>query len=141
MIVILKFYYARGCSLHSHIVFNAEVKSMADDSSKLNVNLDNILIQLRSQVTPVWYQFGEAAGIGKDVLDSFAKQCSPEDCIVEMLDYWLRKHVRQPTWIDIANILKLINLPQLAAGIERVHITGTEFSYAYCSSVCYLCML
>ena len=100
-----------------------EVKSDAD-SPKLN--LDNLLIQLRPQVTSKWYQFGVAAGIQTDVLDSFAKQCSPEDCIMEMLDYWLRKHVRQPTWTDVANVLKHINLPQLASEIERVKITGNK---------------
>jgi hypothetical protein len=78
-------------------------------------------------VTPKWYQFGEAAGIHTDVLDSFAKQCSPEDCIMEMLDYWLRKHVTQPTWTDVANVLKHINLPQLASEIERIEITGMYF--------------
>ena len=30
----------------------------------------------------------------KEMLDKFAKQCPPEDCNVEMLDYWLRKHVK-----------------------------------------------
>ena len=67
----------------------------------LCVNLDNLLIQLRPQVGPRWYQFGEAAGISKDVLDKFIKQCSPEDCIVEMLDYWLRSSSKQPTWNGI----------------------------------------
>ena len=83
------------------------------------------MIQLRPQVTPVWYQFGEAAGIEKEVLNDFAKQCSPEDCIMEMLDYWLRKHTQQPTWTDVAKILNIIHLPQLALQIENVYITGT----------------
>lgn len=108
---------------YNSIFFIAEVRSDTD-SPKLNINLDNLLIQLRPQVTPKWYQFGEAAGIQKDTLDSFAKQCSPEDCIVEVMDYWLRRHVREPTWTDVANILKLINLPQLASEIEGVQITG-----------------
>ena len=53
------------------------------NSPELNVTLDNLLIQLRPQVTPVWYKFGEAAGIEKGVLDDFAKQCTPEDCVME----------------------------------------------------------
>ena len=57
----------------------------------LCINLDNLLIQLQPQVGPKWYQFGEVAGISKDVLDEFVKQCFPDDCcIVEMLDYWLK---------------------------------------------------
>ena len=41
------------------------------------------------------HQFGEVAWIIiKEMLDKFAKQCPPEDCNVEILDYWLRKHVK-----------------------------------------------
>ena len=84
-----------------------------------------MLIQLRAQVTPKWYQFGMAAGIEREVLDKFAKQCSPEDCIVEMLDCWLRCGAK-PSWKDVANILKTINLTQLALDIEGVYATGNE---------------
>ena len=94
------------------------------------VNLDNVLLQLRPQVTRKWRQFGEAVGIEKEVLDSCAKTCSssPEDCIVEMLDYWLRNSLVKPTWKDIARALKAINLPQLAHGIETVYSTGITLS-------------
>ena len=95
----------------------------ADEDESVSVNLDNLLIQLRVQVTPKWYQFGVAAGIEREVLDKFAKQCSPEDCIVEMLDYWLRCGAK-PSWKDVAKILKTINLTQLALDIEEVDITG-----------------
>ena len=54
------------------------------------VNLDNLLIQLSPQVGPKWYQFGVAARIEREVLDKFAEQCSPQDCIVEMLYDWLK---------------------------------------------------
>ena len=93
-----------------------------DDS--LSVNLDNLLIQLRSQLTDKWYQFGEKAGIHKDVLDNFAKQCSPNDCIMEMLDYWLRNSKQAPTWKDVAKILKEINLKDLGQDIDEVYKTG-----------------
>ena len=75
---------------------------ISDDS--LSVNLDSLLIQLRSQVTPKWYEFGEAAGVEREVLEKFAKQCFPEDCIVEMFDYWLRISDK-PTWRDVAKII------------------------------------
>jgi hypothetical protein len=90
-----------------------------------SVNLDNLLIQLRPQISAKWYQFGEAAGIEKAVLDSFVKSCSPDDCIVEMLDYWLRKTPKKLTWRDVAGVLKLINHSQLASAIESVYATGT----------------
>jgi hypothetical protein len=41
-----------------------------------------------------------------------------------MLDYWLRNSTKQPTWSDIAGILKLINHSQLASAIESVYVTG-----------------
>ena len=88
------------------------------------VTLDNLLIQLRPQVTTKWFQFGEAIGVEREVLDNCAKTCSPEDCIVEMLDYWLRHSTEKPTWKDISKALKAINLPQLAHDIEEVYLTG-----------------
>ena len=90
----------------------------------LRVNLDNLLIQLRVQVSPFWYQFGEAAGVETEVLDKLADNCSPQECIVEMFDYWLRKQKELPTWSDIAKILNVINLQPLAAQIEMVYTTG-----------------
>ena len=98
----------------------------------LSVNLDNLLIQLRSQITPKWYQFGEAVGIEKEVLDNYAKQCFPEDCIVEMLDYWLRHCKERPTWKDVAKVLKEVNLQKLALDIENIYTTGINDIY-----VCY----
>ena len=94
----------------------------ADDCP--SVNLDNVLIQLRPQVSTKWYQFGAAVGVDQEVLDHCAKTCSPEDCIVEMLDYWLRNSTEKPTWRIISKALKAINLLQLADDIERVYITG-----------------
>ena len=104
------------------------------NSPELNVTLDNLLIQLRPQLTPVWYKFGEAAGIEKGVLDDFAKQCTPEDCVMEMLDYWLRNQADQPTWNDVAKTLKIIHLSQLALEIENVYVTGTS-GHWYCSAL------
>ena len=82
------------------------------------------MIQLRKEVTTKWYEFGEVAGINGEVLDNFAKSCAPDDCIVEMLDYWLRNYKGKLTWRDIATLLRTINLHQLAFDIEQVYITG-----------------
>ena len=82
------------------------------------------MIQLRAQVSPLWYQFGEAAGIETEILEKLANDCSPQDCIVEMFDYWLREQKEPLTWRDVAKILKVINLEQLAAKIEEIYTTG-----------------
>ena len=101
----------------------------ADDN--LSIDLDKLLIQLKPQVSPKWYQFGEAARIEKEVLDNYARNCAADDCIIEVLDYWLRNHTdsEAPTWREVAKILKRIDLHQLAHDIEQVYTTGT-YQYA-----------
>ena len=81
------------------------------------------MIQLRSEVTPKWYQFGEIIGIEKKVLDKY-QQYSPEQSLIEILDNWLRNHVGQPTWREITEALRKIDLHKLAFDIERVYDTG-----------------
>ena len=72
----------------------------------------------------MWYQFGEIAGVEKEFLDDIASKCSPDDCIIEMFDRWLRNSDVKPTWREVAKILKAINLQQLALDIGQVHETG-----------------
>ena len=103
-------------------VYDSLILDYADGN--LTIDLDKLLIQLRLQVSPKWYQFGEAAGIEKEVLDNYARNCSPKDCIIEVFDYWLRNHNEVPTWREVAEILKMINLHQLAFDIEQVYTTG-----------------
>ena len=89
------------------------------------VNLDNLLVQLQTQVSPKWYEFGAAAGIQNETLDKFAEECLPEECIVELFDYWLMNSVEKPTWRDVAKVLKKISLTELGLSIESVYTTGT----------------
>ena len=72
------------------------------------------------------FEFGVAAGIERKELEKFADQCSPEECIIEVLDLWLRKSTEQLTWKDVAKILKEINLPGLAHDIEGIYTTGNN---------------
>ena len=89
-----------------------------------SVNLDTLLILIKAQVTPIWRKFGDAVKIDKNVLDSFAKNCSSEDCTVETLDYWLRNCTKRPTWSDVAQALNAIGLPQLEFEINKISTTG-----------------
>ena len=43
---------------------------------------------------------------------------------MEILDQWLRNFSGHPTWRDVANALRKINLQQLANNIEMVYETG-----------------
>ena len=87
------------------------------------LNLDSLVVQLQAEVTPKWYQFGKAVGIDKETLDKYTKY-SDDQCIIEVLDFWLRNHTGQPTWREIAEILRGIDLKRLAADIEKVYETG-----------------
>ena len=87
------------------------------------LSLDSLLIQLQAEVTSKWYQFGEAVGVDKETLDKYTEY--PDDqCIIEVLDFWLRNHTGQPTWRKVADVLRGIDLQQLASDIENVYETG-----------------
>ena len=87
--------------------------------------MDSLLIQIRSQVTPYWYQFGIAVGIDKEVLEKYSRYPS-EECIVEVLDYWLKNHHSKPTWKNVAEALKDIGLHRYAEKILKVYETGEK---------------
>ena len=78
---------------------------------------------IRSLVTPKWYQFGLVVGINKETLDELSNLPS-EECIVEMLDLWLRTSKRAIAWKDVADALKKIGLSQLAERILQIYNTG-----------------
>ena len=101
---------------------------MSDDS----LDLDTLLIQLRSEVTLRWREFGLAVGIAEDLLETYSKY-PPEECIVEVLDVWLRnnyhgdfdsKTTRKLTWSDVAKALREIGLHQLANNILSMYKNG-----------------
>ena len=85
------------------------------------LNLDTLLIQVRYQVTPLWHEFGVAAGVPIDMLNK-CLNCTPEESIVEVLDYWLRQG--EKTWRDVASVLNEIHLQDLAKKILKVYDTG-----------------
>lgn len=92
------------------------------------MNLDSLLIQIKQEATQVWYPLGEAFGIEKKILDKF-NTCSPEQSIIEMLDYWLRNHPGQPTWKEVAEALRNIHLNMLASRIENLVIYKAGKTY------------
>ena len=65
-------------------------------------------------------------GINKEILEKYSSYPS-EECIVEVLDYWLRNHHSKPTWRDVAKALKEIELHQLADNILKVYETGNVY--------------
>ena len=94
-----------------------------DQNPDKNLNLDNLLIQLRAHVTPKWYEFGAAIGMPGHLLDQYSSYPADE-CLIEVLNYWLNDH-QNPTWRDVAKVLRDIELNELAEGIASVYETGT----------------
>ena len=76
------------------------------------LNLDSLLIKLRGKVTTQWYQLGLAIGIKNEFLRKL-KGYSDEECLVELLDHWLRCHPGQPSWKELADAIKNIGDNQL----------------------------
>ena len=95
------------------------------------LNLDTLLIQIRHEVTPKWYQFGLAVGINKETLDEFSNY-TPEECIVEISDLWLRTSVTTLTWRDVADALKVTGCYRLAERILKVYKTGEILKLLAC---------
>ena len=91
-----------------------------------SLNLDTLLIHIRHEVTPKWYQFGLAIGINKETLDDFSN-FTPEECIVEVSDLWLRTSVTTVTWRDVADALKECGYNELAEKILNVYKTGDHY--------------
>ena len=83
-------------------------------------------MQIRNQVTPKWYKFGVAVGINLETLNEISN-LPLEECIVEILDLWLRTNGTAVTWRDVANALKDTGLYLLAEKVLKVYKTGTSF--------------
>ena len=86
-------------------------------------NLDNLLIQLRSEVTPYWFQFGIVIGMDEATLEKYSKY-PPEQCLIEVIAFWVRIHDNKPTWRGVSDVLKEIKLNKLAEDILKVYETG-----------------
>ena len=96
----------------------------------MGINLDSLLIQLRSHVTPMWRELGLVIGITEEVLDRYSNY-PPKECLVEVLDFWLRKYhtdENKLTWRVVAKAVKEIGLHQLAESILNVYETGMMIS-------------
>ena len=64
-------------------------------------NLKHSLVHaLQGQISSQWYSFGLAIGVPKQILNQL-KHYSDEECLVEVLDYWLKHHPGKPTWQEV----------------------------------------
>ena len=78
---------------------------------------------LKDELTPKWYEFGLVVGVPKEVMDGYVGHPS-DQCLIEVLDYWLRYHPGQLTWGEVAQALREIQLYQLAEKALQISTTG-----------------
>ena len=52
-----------------------------------------------------------------------------EECLVEILDSWLRNHTGKPSWREIAKALEEVQLHDLAEDVLRSYETGINYYY------------
>ena len=71
-------------------------------------DLNNLVCTLRGQISSKWYSFGLALGVPKEILNQL-KHHSDEECLVEMLDYWLKHHPGKPTWQEVMQAKMRVN--------------------------------
>ena len=92
------------------------------------MDLNNLLHQIGTEVACKWYQLGIAVGISEEMLDECSNH-SPEEAVVEVLDYWIRNH--KPSWDDVAEVLNQIRLHELANNLpnqgEKIVRLGIDF--------------
>ena len=118
-----KVQYAEIKHLVGTAVHDDEQVTCHNKQLDININLDMLLIELKPEVTPKWYQFGLVVGISKEVMNNYSDY-PDEECFVKVLDNWLRNHESKPTWKEVAEVLRQIDLHQLADDLMKSYETG-----------------
>jgi hypothetical protein len=77
------------------------------------LHLDQLLLKLRSQVSPKWRQFGFAVRVPVETLNELSSY-QEEDRLSEIADYWMKQHQGRLTWREVARIMREIDLNDLA---------------------------
>ena len=104
-------------------ITNQKLITICNHTIDTTLNLDSLLIQLKPQVTSKWTEFANVVGLS-NLIKQLAKY-SPDECIVEVCDQWLKSQPNNPTWRDVANVVKEIGLYQLASDILMAYETGS----------------
>ena len=91
---------------------------------QLRETLKKFSAQLQQPLThnDKWRNFGEVVKIEENVLNDIAAK---DRRVSRMLEYWLRRETtetEEPTWNDVAEVLKEIKCVQAARDIERIYI-------------------
>ena len=91
------------------------------------MNLDTLLIVLKEELTPKWYEFGLVVGVPQELMDSYSGYPS-DQCLTEVLDYWLRHHTGTMKWAEVADALKAVELNQSAEKAQLLSSNAQKFN-------------
>ena len=97
-----------GCIERASVTYSSPPTCMLIIGETSICDLNSLVYTLRGQVSSKWYPFGLAIGVPKQILDQL-KHYPDEECLVEVLDYWLRHHPSQPTWKEVMEAKKRVN--------------------------------
>ena len=80
------------------------------------LHLDQLLLKLRSQISPKWRQFGFAVRVPVETLNELSS-FQEEERLSEIAGYWMKQHQGRLTWREVARVMKEIDLNDLAEEI------------------------
>lgn len=84
------------------------------------LDLESLLTKLRGRIKCQWYHFGLTIGVPDNILDQL-RDYSEDDCLVEVLDYWLKNHPDQPTWKELADAVADLQDYELANSLLKIY--------------------
>ena len=94
--------------MHTSIKLNIIMLLILGETVISRNNLDDLIYTLRGEISSKWYSFGLALGLPNEILNQL-KDYSTEECLVEVLDYWLKHHQGNPTWQEIMDAKRKID--------------------------------
>ena len=95
-------------SLHGSLLLDLDMNII--------LHLDQLLLKLRSQVSPKWRQFGFAVRVPVETLNELTSY-QEEQRLSEIAGYWMKQHQDRLTWKEVARVMKEIDLNDLAEEI------------------------
>ena len=94
------------------------------------MDLDSLLILLKEELAPKWYDFGLVVGVPQELMVSYSSY-PLDQCLTEVLDYWLRHHAGMMKWAEVADAVKAVELNQLAEKAQLLSSSAQE-----CNGTC-----
>ena len=88
-------------------------------------NLSDLTMALCNRLADKWKRLGVYLRLPKAALDTINRENS-EDCLVEMLDCWLKQVNPPPSWTTIIEAIEVLGDKQLAAELKTKYCTGSQ---------------